>query len=175
MVHSVAALVAQYPCIGFSGSRKPSPASLAAFHELVGQVLSSALVVVGCARGIDYAARQQFPSAQIFYASDFGSGRGAFAARSVACVRAVAAAGGLWVSFPAAPCPGGLSPSAKSSKAFCGAGSGTWASLAFAVGSGVPCLVFLPSSIPAPAGWGLQPLGGGWFQHQPPVVQPCLF
>ncbi|NMF84635.1 hypothetical protein [Nodosilinea sp. P-1105] len=172
---SVAAIVAGFDCVGFSGSRRPSAASLAAFGWLAGYVAPGAVVVTGCARGIDHAARQQFPSAQVFQASAFGAGRGSFAARSVACVRAVAAAGGLWVSFPATPCPGGVLPSAKSSKAFCGAGSGTWASLAFAVGSGVPCLVFLPAGIAAPAGWGLQSLGGGWFHFAPAIVQPSLF
>ena len=175
MVHAAAALVAQCPCIGFSGSRKPSPASLSAFHWLAGQVPSIALVVVGCAPGIDQAARLAFPSAQVFHASSFGSGRGSFAARSIACVRSVVASGGLWASFPAAPCPGGLLPSAKSSKCFYGSGSGTWASLAFAAGSGLPCLVYLPSGLSAPGGWGLQLLAQGWFQHQPLVVQPTLF
>jgi hypothetical protein len=169
------AIVANFDCVGFSGSRQPSAASLAAFDRLAENVAPGAVVVTGCARGIDYAARQRFPAAQVFYASDFGSGRGAFAARSVACVRSVAAAVGLWVSFPAGPCPAGLLPSAKSSKAFCGKGSGTWASLAFAVGSGLPCLVFLPAGIAAPAGWGLQPLGGGWFHFAPAIVQPSLF
>jgi hypothetical protein len=87
----------------------------------------------------------------------------------------VAAAGGLWAAFPASPCPAGLVPSGQSSRCFCGTGSGTWASLAFAVGLGLPCLVFLPSGIAAPSGWGLQPVGGGWFHFAPAIVQPSLF
>jgi hypothetical protein len=172
---SAAALVADFPCVGFSGSRAPSAASLSALSGLVGSVAPGAAVVVGCARGIDHAARVAFPSAQVFHASSFGSGRGSFAARSVACVRAVAASGGVWVSFPGSPCPAGLRPSGRSSVAFSGLGSGTWASLAFALGSGVPCLVFLPSGVPAPAGWGLVSLGGGWFHAAPAIVQPSLF
>jgi hypothetical protein len=172
---SAAAIVTGFTCVGFSGSRAPSAASLAALGWLGGHVTPGSAVVVGCARGIDHAARLAFPAARVFYASSFGSGRGAFAARSVACVRYVAAAGGLWVSFPAGPCPTGLQPSKQSSRCFCGAGSGTWASLAFAIGSGVPCLVFLPAGVPAPSGWGLQPLGGGWFHVAPGIVQPSLF
>lgn len=172
---SAAAIVAGFSCVGFSGSRRPCPASLAACSWLAGVVAPGAVVVTGCAPGIDHAARQHFPAAQVFYASSFGRGWGAFAARSVACVRAVAAAGGLWAAFPSRPCPAGLRPSAKSSQAFCGSGSGTWASLAFAVGSGVPCLLFLPAGIPVPAGWGLRPLGGGWFHEAPTEIQPSLF
>ncbi|WP_198806949.1 hypothetical protein [Leptolyngbya sp. BL0902] len=172
---SAAALVAGFPCVGFSGSRSPAAASLSALSGLVPAVAPGAAVVVGCARGIDHAARVAFPGAQVFFASSFGSGRGAFAARSVACVRAVSASGGVWVSFPASPCPAGLRPSGRSAVAFSGLGSGTWASLAFALGSGVPCLVFLPSGVPAPAGWGLVSLGGGWFHAAPAIVQPSLF
>jgi hypothetical protein len=93
----------------------------------------------------------------------WGAGRGAFAGRSAACVRAISAAGGLWVSFPSSPCPLGLLPSASSSRCFCGLSAGTWSSLAFALGSRVPCLVF--STLGVPAGWGLSPVPGcpGWF------------
>lgn len=174
MVQAVISHLSGVACVGFSGSRAPSPASLAALSWLCGLVPPGAAVVVGCARGIDQAARQVFPAAQVFQAAAYGTRRGAFAARSVACVQSVAAAGGLWAAFPASPCPVGLVPSSKSSKCFCGKGSGTWASLAFAVGSGVPCLVFLPSGITAPTGWGLQPLGGGWFHVLPPAVQGAL-
>lgn len=168
-------LVTGFTCFGFSGSRSPAPASLAALSWLCGQLPLGASVVVGCARGIDQAARLAFPGAQVFYASSFGSGRSSFAARSVACVQAVAASSGLWVAFPSTPCPVGLLPSARSSQAFSGKGSGTWASLAFAVGSGVSCLVFLPSGMVAPPAWGLLPLGDGWFHFSPATVQGSLF
>lgn len=171
---SAAAVVAGFSCVGFSGSRRPCLVSLAACSWLAGVVAPGAVVVTGCAPGIDHAARRHFPAAQVFRASSFGSGRGAFAARSVACVQSVAAAGGLWAAFPGGPCPA-LRPSSKPSKCFCGTGSGTWASLAFAVGSGVPCLLFLPAGIPAPAGWGLRPLGGDWFHAAPPRSSRAYF
>ncbi|WP_197480139.1 hypothetical protein [Anabaena sp. 4-3] len=123
-------------------------------------------VLVGCAKGVDAYFRLAFPSAEVFSVASgrWGVGRGAFAARSVACVRAVQSAGGLWVSFPSSPCPVGLVPSPSQSRCFSGFGSGSWASLAFALGSGLPCLVFL-GSLPVPSGWGLFPLPGlpGWF------------
>lgn len=155
----------RFSAFGFSGSRKwgRSPAPLAA---AAAAVPGGASVFVGCATGVDGFFRLAFPSAEVFSVASgqWGSGRGAFAARSIACVRAVAAASGLWVSFPNSECPVGLLPSASSQACFCGSGSGSWASLAYALGSGVPSLVFL-GLLSMPAGWGLSPVPGcpGWF------------
>lgn len=169
-------VVSSAVCVGFSGSRSPSPASLSALSSVASAVSSSAVVVVGCAAGVDLAARSLFPSAVVLSVASgsFGVGRSAFARRSVACVSRVASAGGVWVSFPSSPCPPGLLPSSSSSRCFSGSGSGSWASLAFAVGSGLPCLVFLPPGVACPSGWGLSSLGGGWWQWLPPV-QLSLF
>ena len=159
---------------GFSGSRGAAPAVCSAVAAAVPR---GSAVFVGCAGGVDAAFRGFFPGASVFFASSFGSGRGSFAARSVACVRAVAAAGAclppLWVGFPSGACPAGLVPSASSSRAFCGSGSGSWASLAFAAGSGVPCLVF---GFAPPSGWGFVSLGGGWwFSGWPSSSQLSFF
>jgi hypothetical protein len=166
-VRSLSLFPASAPAVvGFSGSRRLS----LAFAPLVAGVVASALargrsVAVGCAAGADSFVRAAAPGALVFSASAFGSGRGAFAARSVALVRAVAAGGpgSGFVVFPAAPCPAGLSPSARSSACFCGSGSGSWASAAFAAGLGLPLVVFPcgfpPSSLPP---WGLWvPAGSG--------------
>lgn len=161
----LSAIFSRYSCFGFSGSRKwlqsPAPLSAAA-----AAVPPSSRVLVGCAAGVDAFFRSAFPAAEVFAVSSgqWGRGRGAFAARSVACVRAVSAGGGLWVSFPSSPCPVGLLPSSSQSQCFSGFGSGSWASLAFALGSGVPCLVFL-GQLPVPQAWGLSPVPGlpGWF------------
>ena len=173
---SVRSLLAS-PLVGFSGSRSAGPACLAVVAQLAPFV--SGAVVTGCAAGIDAAARRHFPLALVVSASQFGVGRGSFAARSVAVVRQVAAAGGLWVSLPGQACPHGLLPSPSQSACFSGRGSGSWASLAFAVGLGVPALVFLPAGVQPPAGWPLQhvgPFGGGSF-WQAPVggSSPTLF
>lgn len=155
--------------VGFSGSRSVVPGVVPAVAARVASL--GCPVFVGCAAGVDAAFRAAFPSARVFSASSFGSGRGSFAARSVAVVRAVAVAGGAWVSFPSGPCPAGLLPSASSSRAFCGSGSGSWASLAFAVGSGLPCLVF---GFAPPAAWGFVSLGGGWWFSGWPASQLSL-
>ena len=175
---AVLSVLSQAGAVGFSGSRSAVPAVVPAVAAAVASLRCP--VFVGCARGVDAAFRGFFPGASVLAASSFGSGRGSFAARSAACVRAVAVAGagsagsflgGLWVSFPSGPCPSGLLPSASSSRAFCGSGSGSWASAAFAVGSGLPVLVF---GWAPPAGWGFVSLGGGWWFSGWPASQLSL-
>lgn len=160
--------LASAPAVGFSGSRSFAPAAVG----LAVSVLPVGVpVLVGCAGGVDAHVRSLCPSASVFRVP--GAGRGAFAARSVAFVRAVAGAGGVLLSFPSGPCPVGLLPSSVSSRAFCGSGSGSWASLALAVGLGVPCFVYAPAGVPA--GWGGAPLPGGWWSIGAVGAQLSLF
>jgi hypothetical protein len=177
---AVLSLVAAAPAVGFSGSRSLPAVSVAALRSVSASVLPSASVSVGCAAGADAVARGLFPSAQVFSVSSgrWGAGRSAFARRSVAVVSAVLSAGGpagLWCFFPSAGCPVGLLPSARSSRCFCGLGSGSWASAAFALGSGLPLLAFLPPGVSPPPGWGFSSLGGGWWVARPAAVQLALF
>ena len=165
---SLALALSSAPVVGFSGSRSSVPAVARSVASLV-----SCPVAVGCARGVDSFFRGYFPACSVFSATQFGSGRGAFAARSVAFVRSLATASGVLVSLPSSACPVGLLPSASSSRAFCGLGSGSWASLAFAVGSGVSCFVFAPFGVPRE--WGFVACGGGWFSFTPASVQASLF
>ena len=164
--------------VGFSGSRSvPCSESARAIRSAVVAVPAGVPVLVGCAGGVDALVRSLVPSAEVFSVASgrWGVGRGAFAARSAACVRAVAAAGGVWCSFPSGACPAGLVPSPSQSRCFSGFGSGSWASLAFAAGLGLPCLVFLPPGLSAPAGWGFVPGAGGWFLLPAPAAQLSLF
>jgi hypothetical protein len=149
--------------VGFSGHRSCCPPF--AVQQLVfSSVPASASVAVGCARGLDSLVRSAFPSAVVFRASSFGSGASAFARRSSALVSSLSSARfSVFVSFPAVACPAGLFPSSSSRACFCGLGSGSWASLALAVGSGVPSFLWLPSGVFPPVGWGFVSLGGGWF------------
>jgi hypothetical protein len=151
MINSV---FSKFTAFGFSGSRS---AVSVGCSVAAAAVPAGASVFVGCARGVDNFFRDSFPNAVVLSASNFGTSPSCFARRSVAVVQRVLAAGGLWVAFPSSPCPAGLLPSSSSSRCFSGTGSGSWASLAFALGSGVPCLVFL-GSLPCPAGWGLFPV-----------------
>jgi len=149
--------------VGLCGSRSLVPPA-ALWSLVVASVPASASVSCGCVGGLCGLARSAFPLASVFSASGFGSGRSSFARRSVALVRSVASGPApLWVSFPAVACPAGLVPSSSSSRCFRGLGSGSWASLAFAVGSRVPALLWLPAGVVPPSSWGFACLGGGWF------------
>lgn len=165
----VASALFSAPAVGFSGSRSVVPSVLPSV--LAGVPASSApSVLVGCARGVDSAVRSFFGSSPVLSVfSVSGRGRGAFAARSAALVRAVAAASGCLFVFPGRACPSGVVPS----RSFSGGGSGSWGSAALAVGLGVPVFLWLPSGVAAPS-W-LSPLGGGWFSSVPSGCQLSLF
>ena len=174
-------LVRTAAVVGISGSRSPSSQSLEALAAVLSRLSPRSQVVVGCARGIDATVRSAVATGRlrVYQASSFGAGRWTYAARSASCVRAVARAipSCLWLSFPATACPAGLVPSASASSCFSGYGSGTWASLAYAMGLGIPCMVFLPAGFSAPAGWSLVPVSGAnhWYLFTPATVQVTLF
>jgi hypothetical protein len=154
----VSSLVSGFPVVGVSGCRSCASASASA-SAFVSSLPASLPVFVGCASGVDSAARAARPSARVFRVSvsggspSFGgaSGRAAFAARSAAFLGALSASGGLLVSFPSRPCPAACVPS----RSFAGFGSGSWGSVCMALGLGLPVLVFVPASLgpqfPAPA------------------------
>ena len=151
--------------VGFSGGRRLPAAFRPLVSGVVGAVLAAGRsVAVGCAGGADSFVRAAAPGAAVFAVASFGAGRSAFARRSAALVASVAAGGpgsGL-VVFPSAPCPAGLLPSPRSSACFCGLGSGSWASAAFAAGLGLPLVVF-PCGFSALPPWGAwRPLSGAW-------------
>lgn len=154
----VTTLVSSAPAVGLSGSRSVVPVPLSVVETLA--FLCPPAVAIGCARGVDAAFRRAAPWSTVFRAR--GRERYQFVLRSVECVEWVEERGGLWVSFPSSPCPVGVLPSPCSRACFSGGGSGSWASLALALGRGVPCAVFL-GSLPCPAGFGLSSVGDGWF------------
>jgi hypothetical protein len=164
--------VAQFPTVGFSGSRSLGGQPLRCAQWLA-RGCSPELVVVGCAQGADRVFRERFAGRAQVISADASRGRGGFAARSAAVVQAVAANGGCWVAFPSGECPDMLSPSSRVRDCFCGSGSGSWASLALVVGRGVPCLIYLADGIQPPY-WGFESLGCGWWSFTP-SVQPSLF
>jgi hypothetical protein len=188
---SVSALLAGAPIVGFSGSRTPAPASIAALRMAARVVSPAVPIVVGCAAGIDQHVAQLIPRAEVIRASSFGIGRAVIglaplspraqlAARSIAVVQACV--GGVWVSSPATACPPSVQPARSSSACFNGSGSGTWASLAYAIGSGIAPLVFLPAGIVPPAAFCLVAAGQGWYvasdlgwSPAPPAGQLTLF
>ena len=175
-------LFSSFSSVGFSGSRSLSGGAFAQCRSLAAAAASSGVaVLVGCASGADAAARLGAGSAaQVFRAASFARPgvpfSAALVARSVAFVQALAASPApCLVSFPAAACPFGLAPAARWPSGF---GSGSWASLALAVGLRVPVFVFLPAAVLPPLSWGIWSrvtsgvLAGSW--SLVPVVPPQL-
>ena len=145
---SLASFVGSFSCVAFSGSRVGgSPASLScrAFLPVLGGFRGS--VGVGCASGVDSVVRSAFPSASVFRVSSFAVGgrvsRASFALRSSALVSWSASSGGLLVAFPLGACPSGVAVSAS----FRGCGSGSWGSVALALGWGASVLVVSPVGV----------------------------
>lgn len=170
---TVSAFFASASCVAFSGSRSSLPPSVVSSF-VFSSVAPASCVLVGCASGFDSAVRLRFSRSVVFRVSEFGSGRSAFALRSIAMVREVASvSGGVLFSAPARPCPVGLAPAVSASACFSGLGSGSWAGLALALGLGVSVCVWLPVGVFPPASWGFVALGGGFFCCSP--VQSSLF
>lgn len=138
--------VSSFFSFGVCGSRVSGSSAVALASVVVPVVAGFGAVSCGCGFGVDAVARPFARS--VFRVSFFGSGRAAFAFRSVAFVRAlVSSFRPVLLVFPSGACPIGLFPSASSCACFCGLGSGSWASAAFAAGLGVPVVVFgLPAS-----------------------------
>lgn len=149
---SLASFVGFFPCVAFSGSRVGSSSasvSCRAFLPVLGGL--SASVGVGCACGVDSIVRSAFPSASVFRVSSFLVGgrvsRASFALRSSALVSWCASRGGLLVAFPLGACPVGVAVSSS----FRGCGSGSWGSVALALGLG--CSVLVVSSVGVGSAW----------------------
>jgi hypothetical protein len=145
--------------VAFTGSRKGFQ-NQTLVSRVARQVHAAGhLVLVGCANGVDAVVRHSVP-AQVFKVASPFSGTGsslasALARRSISMVQACS----VLVGFASVPCPSGVSPASHFGA--CG-GSGTWASLAYAVSQGVRVFVF-----PAP-GISLPPWAGGqWVQACP--------
>jgi hypothetical protein len=177
--NSVKSIIKTSEVVAFSGSRGSEIAE--ALYQAINVITFAGKfappVLVGDARGVDATVASLIPSATVFKASDFGYGRGSFAARSIAVIKETKKMGGsrgVWIAFPANMCPPGLLISCSPSKCFSGSGSGTWASLALATGLNIPSLVF---GIEPPTSWGFSELepGSGWFYRGSESNQLSLF
>ncbi len=143
--------------VGFTGSRFISSEVKKQVSQLaISCVLEGHTIAVGCAIGTDHAVRLAVPDAKIFQAN--GHKPWQLVQRSQGLVQAVVASGGFraMVGFSTKPCPPGLVPSASPSGCFYGHGSGTWGTLAFAKGMGVPIFIYWGGYGPLqlPESWG---------------------
>jgi len=168
--------------IGFCGSRALS----SSWAPLVSRVVAAAApaparLLVGCAAGADQLVRQAAgPRAEVWAVASgrWGSGRAAFARRSAAMVRALAAgAGSRLLGFCSSPCPAGVVPAPRWRSGQ--PASGTWSSLALGAGLGVEVIVHWcsadPPMLPAwPGGRWLARDEGGW-RWEPVAEQGALW
>ncbi len=165
---SLASFVGSFSSVAFSGSRRPGSSaavSASAFLPVVSGFSGS--LAVGCASGVDSLVRSAFPSCSVFRVSSFAVGgrvcRASFARRSSAMVSWCASRSGLLVAFPLGACPSGM----RVSSSFSGCGSGSWGSVALALGLGCSVLVVSPAGV-----------GSAWFgslasQFRCVGVAPC--
>lgn len=96
-------------------------------------------VYVGDADGVDEAICDFFYYSKIRIFHVQGQEKKDFALRSIRMIDALAEAGGELIAFADRPCPRTTSPS----KPFSGGGSGTWATVAYAVAKGINVTLFL--------------------------------
>lgn len=163
--------VCSFPCVGFSGARRLSRVWFPLVAGVVRSVLASGrVVVVGDCSGLDRFVREVAGPwcavARVSPGSVRRRGAGAFVARSVRVVRAVARRrffpGSGFVVFVSSPCPSSVVPGSSWSSG----GSGSWSSAALAAGLGLPLVVFWCASGPFPApSWG-----GRWVPAAPSGV-----
>ena len=150
-----------YPALGISGPRRydPNDKHEAVIRWLIENCLEQ-IIVTGCAKGADAIARESRNGATVHDVADYKQPDipyvAALAKRSIGCINDVKANAGIWCAFPNTPCP----PKVRPKPSWCsGGGSGTWASLAYAVGHGLPCLVWAGNTeMPE---W-LHEVGWGW-------------
>ena len=143
-----------FSSFGFGGSRAAGQPCLSALASFFPQVPATSPVFVSCCPGASAAARAAFPAAQVFRAAAYQSaGRGAFAVRSVAMLRALAASPSpLWVCAPGRACPPGVVP-APAARCWSGSGSGQRVGVrgvcwSFRAGTGVSaCWHFAPGHL----------------------------
>ncbi|MCZ2207321.1 hypothetical protein [Cylindrospermopsis raciborskii] len=156
--------------IAFSGSRNPHAAEIKALLYIVPKVPKSAQIYVGCANGIDNLVVKNFPQATVFKASDYRTNiKSALALRSTHCVKSVPDQQGLIIAIPAGPCPTDVKPSCS----FAGHGSGTWGTIALAIGLQKRVCIFSPH----PPKWVGEEIEKNWWYYQPPqkAMQMSLF
>jgi hypothetical protein len=182
---SLSSFVCSFPSVCFSGSRVVGSSAFVSCRAFLPVLAGfSGSVSVGCASGVDSLVRSFFPCCSVFSVSSFLVGgrvsRASFALRSSALVQSCASSAGLLVAFPLGACPVGV----RVSSSFDGCGSGSWGSVALALGLGCPVLVVLPvgasvSSFSSLASSfrcvGVAPCGGSVWLAVPNSVQLSLF
>lgn len=148
--------------LAFSGYRSLDTIDRDMLQAVIAAVHPRAGVAVGDSSGVDYEIKQAFPGSRFFQRT--ANTPAAYAARSIRLARFVAAQNYQLIAFPGAACPPRVWPTVHPSHAFNGSGSGTWATVALAVGLGAHVWVCLPDGADSPP-WHsvtIEPMGAQW-------------
>lgn len=145
----------------FTGSRKLPETFRSPVHALVGEFTSQGhLVGVGCAQGLDSFVRESCDFSGRVFTAESGVSY-ALVRRSVFMVDVLCtSATPCLIAFPDKDCPPELVPQASwqrpvsALKCFCGSGSGSWATAAYAAGRGAALYVGGLSACQLPPAWG---------------------
>ena len=139
----------------FTGSRDLPETFRFPVHALVSELTSLGQNVgVGCANGLDSFVRDSSAFRGKVFRAEAGAPY-ALVRRSVFMVEILCSSKfPCLIAFPGKPCPADFVPHANAIKCFCGTGSGSWATAAFAVGRGSALYVGGLSANQLPASWG---------------------
>jgi hypothetical protein len=157
--------IADFDYVGFSGSRHGAPHKL--IHSAISKAHEGATICVGCATGVDEQVRLEVgdnASLRVFRAAEYPGATypQKLANRSAALVKFLHENDGCLFALPMKACPNGLFPCTqwKSAK-----GSGTWGTIALAVGLGLPTMLWLPNGIQPPTDWNgrLDRMSNNWW------------
>lgn len=148
--------------IGFTGSRHYKTNNI--IPEVVKHIsIQKQTVLVGDCRGLDTQIITLLDRCMVFKASYYGTGKSSFALRSIALVNYLHKLGGLLLAFPLSKPHDALKPSADSKQCFAGYGSGTWATVAYAIGKGLTVLLYSEREQDVPKKWGFRQLEENWY------------
>jgi len=139
----------------FTGSRSLPETFRSPVHILVDQLTDQNHVVgVGCAEGLDSFVRQSSSfRGRVFIAEScvpYALVKRSVFMVDVLCCSAVK----CLIAFPDKPCPPELVPQFSALKCFCGSGSGSWATAAYASARGASLYVGGLSANQLPPAWG---------------------
>ncbi|MGL5125801.1 MAG: hypothetical protein ACRC6U_07405, partial [Fusobacteriaceae bacterium] len=145
---------ATYQTIGFSGSRSVLPPS-SQIYALKTKFPTQKIIVGDC-RGTDALIQKTFKNNNLQIVKRKFEGKGSFVERSLRFLKiltyeenaALFAYPGREVRNRKGSKP--LKPTPKPKEAFSGHGSGTWATVALAIGWGIPTYVFLDYKLDPP-------------------------
>ncbi len=150
--------VDNYDCVGFSGARNAA-LELCQYAVQISNHFLNMPAAVGDARGIDDAIRRSRITT-VFNSKSFSPQH--LVARSIDLINHLCANNGCLIAFPGQTAHHQTRPVKK----WAGYGSGTWGTIAYAAGYGLPVFIYLDDET-APDWLTPDEDIPGWFHYQP--------